>query len=751
MKRYLSLIALSVILIVSMSSFMQLDVATFAGQSTAQEAGSEIGSSCGTDEIINRNPFLQERYSSRVACAPEVDLDTAQVITIPVVMHILHVGEPIGEGTNISDEQAQSCIRNLNERFRGDVAAIAEYMDYDGNPAYDEDELALVIDSKIEFCLASRDPYNLPTTGIIRHDCSDLSYTNNFSGQTSTAYYAEKGISNGGQYDIPLNGIPDAIIKNMFHWPVDKYFNFYVVSEINGNDGGGGIQGYSYVGSLGTGANGYSAGPVCLYNITGDVGTLKNSHRLNATWTHEVGHAFNLYHTFGGAGFISDCTPETNPCSQGDQVPDTPPTSTNTSCNFPNCPDAMLENYMDYTPEICRVAFTQNQIERMRHELWNGYGYLTYNNVSCQSPNDNDLAIIGVNLPSSWCQPTLDFNISVANLGGSGASGATLTINGESVTSLPTIPASESFTVQITDYEIGLGDFDIVVEWDSDDYQDNNNYYAFVEPNAGVYSQVIISPDVWSNELDWEVTNESGEVVMSGGDYPVFSQDLTFEEASCLAEGCYTFKITDSAGDGMCQFDFDDDGVCDGSSDAFINIVVNGNLVFELSDPAEIDFGSELITEFCVTNCPQPDCPADVDGDGVVSVQDLLYMLPYIGMTYGECEDIDLDNDFEITGNDLLVILQDWGLICATGEFMDLGAPPGWVWDYIGDDGDSPTDGVSVLPADPPVPVGRPIYYNLSGKVMRLDARAPDGIYIRVQEMSYGPPKIDKIYHTGGF
>ena len=747
MKRYLSFIALSVILIVSMSSFVQLDVATFAGQRTAQEAGSETGPSCGTDEMIMRNPFMQERYSNRVACAPEVDLDTAEVITIPVVIHILHVGEPIGEGTNISNEQAESCIRNLNERFRGDVAALAEYLDDNGNPAYDEDELALVIDSKIEFCLAARDPDNLPTTGIIRHDCSDLSYTNNFGGQTSTAYYAEKGISNGSQWDIPLQGIPDAIIKNTFHWPIDKYFNFYVVSEINGNNGGGGIQGYSYVGSTGNGANGYSQGPVCLYNITGDVGTLKNGRRLNATWAHEVGHALDLYHTFNNGS----CNPETNSCTQGDQIPDTPPTSTNTSCTVPDCPDAMLENYMDYTPEKCRVAFTQNQIERMRDELWNRYDYLIYNNVSCQSPNDNDLAITSVNLPSAWCQPTLDFNIVINNLGGFSASGATLTINGESIMSLPTIPASGSFSVEITDYEIGLGDIQINVNWDSDDYQENNSYYAFVEPNAGVYSQVIISPDVWSNEIDWEVTDEFGEVVMSGGDYPVFSQDITFEEASCLQEGCYTFTITDTNGDGMCQWDFDDDGICDGSSDAFINIIVNGNLVFELSDPAEIDYGSELTTTFCVTNCPQPECAADVDGDGVVSVQDLLYMLPYIGMTYQECEDIDLDGDLEITGNDLLVILGDWGLMCATGEVMDIGTPPDWVWDYIDGDGNAPTDGVSDMPNEQPVPVGRPVYYNLAGKPIKLDNRAPSGIYIRVQQMSFGPVKIDKIFHAGGF
>jgi len=74
---------------------------------------------CGTDQLIIRNPFLMEAYNSRVACdAPEIDLDTAQVLTIPVVFHILHLGEAVGEVTNISDERILSCVENLNHRLK---------------------------------------------------------------------------------------------------------------------------------------------------------------------------------------------------------------------------------------------------------------------------------------------------------------------------------------------------------------------------------------------------------------------------------------------------------------------------------------------------------------------------------------------------------------------------------------------------------------------------------------------------------
>ena len=40
------------------------------------------------------------------------------IYTIPVVVHVLHLGESIGTGSNISDIQIQQAIIGLNNRFR---------------------------------------------------------------------------------------------------------------------------------------------------------------------------------------------------------------------------------------------------------------------------------------------------------------------------------------------------------------------------------------------------------------------------------------------------------------------------------------------------------------------------------------------------------------------------------------------------------------------------------------------------------
>ena len=41
----------------------------------------------------------------------------AEVLTIPIVVHVIHNGEAVGEGSNISEAQIQSQIQVLNEDF----------------------------------------------------------------------------------------------------------------------------------------------------------------------------------------------------------------------------------------------------------------------------------------------------------------------------------------------------------------------------------------------------------------------------------------------------------------------------------------------------------------------------------------------------------------------------------------------------------------------------------------------------------
>jgi len=73
---------------------------------------------------------------------------------IPVVVHVIHIGEPLGIGSNIPDEQIIQAIDALNDRWGG--------------------VNGLSIDMQVQFRLASLDPNGCITSGIVRVDGSSV-------------------------------------------------------------------------------------------------------------------------------------------------------------------------------------------------------------------------------------------------------------------------------------------------------------------------------------------------------------------------------------------------------------------------------------------------------------------------------------------------------------------------------------------------------------------------------------------------
>src|SRR5688572_4845811 len=68
------------------------------------------------------------------------------VITIPIIVHVIHNGDAVGVGENISQAQVNSAIAVLNEDFRKAAGTLG----YNTHPAG--------ADCEIEFCPAVVDP-----------------------------------------------------------------------------------------------------------------------------------------------------------------------------------------------------------------------------------------------------------------------------------------------------------------------------------------------------------------------------------------------------------------------------------------------------------------------------------------------------------------------------------------------------------------------------------------------------------------
>ena len=258
--------------------------------------------------------------------APGYDL-----VTLPVVVHVVHRGEPVGEGANLSAERIEAQIRILTEDFRREP----------GTPGFNTHPDGA--DARVRFALARFDPTGAPTSGIVRVDATEYPVPD--PSESLFEQYARYGYWHPERYvniwTMPLGESTRDVFLGMATGPETDLpgAEFLLRGEPAQPEG--------------VLINAHHFGPT----------ELSTKHGLGRTLTHEMGHYLGLLHLWGDRS-----------CETNDFCADTPPvTRAVDNCSAPGtaCGGApvMIQNYMTYASDACMNLFTNDQVARMRHVL----------------------------------------------------------------------------------------------------------------------------------------------------------------------------------------------------------------------------------------------------------------------------------------------------------------------------------------------------------------------------------------------
>ncbi len=322
--RALTLIVPAIAILAAAAPLAAQDPATDWEAFKASEEFGEQGLRCGTPSREVREMLYGTTEGDPSDCSsnltnPIPAYDPGPTYTIDVVVHIImNDGCSVGD---ISDALVQSQIDILNEDFLALPGTNGQFG----------------TDTAIQFRLATVDPDGNATTGITR--------------SCNTTWFNDQGA-----------------YWNSLAWDPNRYMNIYtnLASGALGYvpflpaDGGGGNVGQPF------------DRVVILWDAFGRDAPRGPPYDQGRTATHEVGHYLGLEHTFNGG-----CGPDTPPdCyATDDLICDTNPEAQPRfgcpagaeSCGSPD----PIENYMDYTDDLCMELFTLEQSRRQRCTLPN--------------------------------------------------------------------------------------------------------------------------------------------------------------------------------------------------------------------------------------------------------------------------------------------------------------------------------------------------------------------------------------------
>jgi hypothetical protein len=508
-------------------------------------------------ELRQKNPFRSSTEDFEKWVAPLIKeikearastndrMTTNSVIRVPVVVHVIHNGDAIGTGENITDAQVLSQITVLNQDFR----RIA------GTPGFNTNPVGA--DMEIEFVMALRSPSGGASNGIDRVNTGVTQYANRTAVET---------------------------MKQSTVWDTSKYLNMWTVRIGGGTANWNGLLGYaqfpSYSSLPGFGYNtpateALTDGVVMRFTAFGSSAIAPGSYGApydkGRTVTHEIGHWAGLRHIWGDGQ---------DDCNATDFCEDTPPAAnSNGGCpTIDSCPDGvldMVENYMDYTNDLCMNIFTQDQKNRMTavFQVADRRNSLIYSDALVPLGLSLDGGISFVSDGINGCSLGVNPKIRLKNYGITAITSAQISysldgINTQTFNFNGNIPAGNDAVINIPQLVFTSASQSFFANLISlngattDDFATNNSFQRKITRPVAVAGNNLtlrLQLDFFGSETSWNLKNSAGITLYSGAGYPDTPSptattplpDLIEVPFNLASNDCYTFTALDSFPDGF--------------------------------------------------------------------------------------------------------------------------------------------------------------------------------------------------------
>ncbi|UPT68825.1 MAG: T9SS type A sorting domain-containing protein [Sphingobacteriales bacterium JAD_PAG50586_3] len=188
---------------------------------------------------------------------------------------------------------------------------------------------------------------------------------------------------------------------------------------------------------------------------------------------------------------------------------------------------------------------------------------LTESYYFCTTPAVNNAALVSLAEPiGEYCSNKIDPTFTVENQGTAPITQLTIKYKVDNGTLQTyawtgTLAAGQSTVITLPQITVTAGNhvflvYSILPNGVADELPQNDTLTSAFTYTVGSKVTLTLITDQYPDETTWTLSNSGGTVLYQSADPNGYVPETSYDLQFCLPDGCYSFLITDSEGDGIC-------------------------------------------------------------------------------------------------------------------------------------------------------------------------------------------------------